>query len=95
MTTNELHSILESIPQEILIYGNSNYSLQKVLYTTNRIDINFYYNDLLICFIEVFTNSNMHLNYFEYKDKKPKYKECFAAMNNTKIYLELLGFKII
>lgn len=95
MTTNELRSILESIPQEILIYGNSSYSLQEVLFTTNRVDINFYENSLLICFIKVLTNSTIHLTYFEDEDEKPEYKDCFAAMNNTKIYLELLGFKIV
>lgn len=94
MSIEELYSILESIPCDIISYDNTGYRLQKVLFTTNRIDINFYDNELLICFIKVFTNSHICLAYFEDENEKPEFKHCFTAMNKTKTYLELLGFQL-
>ena len=95
MSNKELLDLIDTIPCEILTYGNSEYTVQEITFAPKRVDINFILDNSIICFIKVFGNNTIHLAYFEDEEEKPKYKDCFAAMEQTKTYLEILGFKIL
>lgn len=94
MSNKELLDLIDTIPCEILTYGDSEYTVQEIAFVPKRVDINFILNDSIRCFIKVFGNNTIHLVYFVDEEKKPKYKDCFTAMEQTKIYLEILGFKV-
>lgn len=95
MNINELNDLLSNIPRKILIHGNATYTIQD-MYThiPGRIDINFITDNIVICYIAVTTNNTIRTVEYGDDKNKPEYKDCFTAMNNTKTYLELIGFQI-
>lgn len=95
MTNKELHNLIETIPHEVLTCGNIECTFEEVSYTRNRIDINFFLKDshIFICYIRVFGNHTIESAYFEDDKEKPEFKDGFIAMQQTKAYLEILGFK--
>lgn len=93
MTVKELHSILDSIPQEILTYNNSDYEFHEMLH---GIEIRFKYGNYVRCYLTVYTSDYMRevINPF-HNDFLATFEKCIQALNNTKTYLEILGFKTI
>ena len=92
MTVKELHSILESIPYEILTYDNSDYEFHGMLH---GIEIRFEYDNYIRCYLIVYTSGHMRSIANTFNNTLHQHDKCVQAMHNTKIYLEILGFKTI
>ena len=93
MTVKELFSILESIPYGILTYDNSDYEFHEMLH---GIEIRFKYGNYIRCYLTVYTSGYMRevTNPF-HNDFLATFEKCIQAKNNTKAYLEILGFKAV
>lgn len=93
MTIKELRSILEFMLHGILTYDNSDYEFHEMLH---GIEIRFKYGNYVRCYLTVYTSGYMRevINPF-HNDFLATFEKCIQALNNTKTYLEILGFKTI
>lgn len=102
MNNNELLNLIDNIPYEILTYANSKYTVQEIAFPPKRVEINFVLNNAIVCFIKVYGDNTIFLSYFNAalayfndEEEKPEYKNCYIAMEQTKAYLEILGFQCV
>lgn len=95
MNNNELLNLIDNILYEILTYANSKYTVKEIVFPPKRVEINFILNSAIVCFIKVYGDNTIFLAYFSGKEEKPEYKNCYIAMEQTKAYIEILGFHCV